>query len=72
MKKQVLSFLHFQFRKILLFFEGKKMRFSLSALQFGKELLEVKSETEEKTLYKLVEQVLDRILCFAAPEPGKR
>ena len=48
------------------------MRFSLSALQFGKELLEVKSETEEKALYKLVEQVLDRILCFAAPEPGKR
>ena len=43
MKKQVLSFLHFQFQKILLFFEGKKMRFSLSALQFGKELLEVKA-----------------------------
>lgn len=48
MKKQVLSFLHFQFQKILLFFEGKKMRFSLSALQFGKELLEVKSNAEEK------------------------
>ena len=47
-KKQVLSFLHFQFQKILLFFEGEKMRVSLSALQFGKELLEVKSKAEEK------------------------
>ena len=47
-KKQVLSFLHFQFRKKLLFFEWKKMRVSLSALQFGKELLEVKGETEKK------------------------
>lgn len=47
-KKQVLSFLHFQFRKTLLFFEWKKMRVSLSALQFGKELLEVKGETEKK------------------------
>ena len=47
-KKQVPSFLHFQFRKNLLLFEGKKMRISLSALQFGKELLEVKGETEEK------------------------
>ena len=46
MKKQVLSFLYFQFRRILLFFEWKKMRFLLSALQFGKELLEVKGETE--------------------------
>ena len=45
-KKQVLSFLHFQFRKTLLFFEWKKMRVSLSALQFGKELLEVKGETD--------------------------
>ena len=48
MKKQVLSFLNFQFGKFLLFFEWKKMRFSLSALQFGKELLEVKSKAEEK------------------------
>ena len=47
-KKQVLSFLNFQFGKILLFFERKKMGFSLSALQFGKELLEVKSEAKEK------------------------
>ena len=47
-KKQMLSFLHFQFRKILLLFEGKKMRFLLSALQFGKELLEVKGGAEEK------------------------
>ena len=47
-KKQVLSFLHFQFRKTLLFFKRKKMRFSLSALQFGKELLEVKGKAEEK------------------------
>lgn len=49
-EKQVLSFLRFQFREILLFFERKKMRFSLSALQFGKELLEVKGETEKKEL----------------------
>ena len=51
MKKQVLNFLHFQFRKILLFllfFEWKKMRFLLYALQFGKELLEVKSKAEQK------------------------
>ena len=48
MKKQVLSFLNFQFGKILLFFERKKMGFSLSALHFGKELLEVKSEAKEK------------------------
>lgn len=48
MKKQVLSLLHFQFRKILLFFEWKKMRFLLPALQFGKELFEVKGEAEEK------------------------
>ena len=48
MKKQVLSFLNFQFGKILLFFERKKMGFSLSTLQFGKELLEVKSEAKEK------------------------
>ena len=42
------SFLRFPFRKILFFFERKKMGFSLSALQFGKELLEVKGETEKK------------------------
>ncbi len=48
MKKQVLSFLRFQFREILLFFEWKKMRFSFSALQFGKELLEIKGKAEEK------------------------
>ena len=48
MKKQVLSFLHFQFRKILLFFEWKKMRFLLYALQFRKELLEAKSKAEQK------------------------
>ena len=40
--------MNFQFGKILLFFERKKMGFSLSALQFGKELLEVKSEAKEK------------------------
>lgn len=29
-------------------FEWKKMRFSFSALQFGKELLEIKGKAEEK------------------------
>ena len=59
MKKQVLSFLHFQFRKIQLFFERKKMRFSLYALQFGKELLEVKSKAEQKQF--------SRDICFPLP-----
>ena len=39
--------LFFKIRKILLFFEWKKMRFQLSALQFGKELLQVESQTEQ-------------------------
>ena len=71
MKKQVLSFLHFQFQKILLFFEWKKMRFSLSALQFGKELLEVKSEAEEKQFGRDIGSP-SRQEAPEVPEPGKR
>ena len=40
--------LHFPFRKTLRISERKKIRFSLSSLQFGKELLEVKSKAEQK------------------------
>lgn len=38
----------FSVPKNSILFERKKMGFSLSALQFGKELLEVKGEAEEK------------------------
>ena len=47
-RKQVLSFFTFSVPKNATLFEWKKMRFLLSALQFGKELLEVKGETEKK------------------------
>ena len=46
----MLSFLNFRFRKFLLFFEWKKMRFQFSALQFGKELLNIKGKTKQEQL----------------------
>ena len=47
------------------------MRFSLSALQFGKELLEVKSEAEEKQFGRDIGSP-SRQEAPEVPEPGKR
>lgn len=55
-KNRCSAFYIFSSEKFNSFFERKKMRFSLSALQFGKELLEVKSKAEQKQF--------SRDICF--------
>lgn len=63
-KNRCSAFYIFSSEKFNSFFERKKMRFSLSALQFGKELLEVKSKAEQKQF--------SRDICFFFRENMKR